>query len=47
MRFDSQLSRLNCQTFSAGFNSGHQRQSQHPPNLIGIITSPRKPAQIR
>lgn len=23
MRFDSQLSRMNCQTFSTGFNSGH------------------------
>ena len=23
MRLDSQLSRMNCQTFSCGFNSGH------------------------
>ena len=23
MRFDSQLSLMNCQTFSTGFNSGH------------------------
>src|SRR5215203_2218482 len=23
MRFESQLSRMNCQTFSTGFNSGH------------------------
>ena len=23
MRFDSQLSRINCQTFSTGFSSGH------------------------
>jgi len=24
MRFDSQLSRMNCQTFSTGFSSGHR-----------------------
>ena len=23
MRFESQLSRMNCQAFSCGFNSGH------------------------
>ena len=37
-RFDNQLSRMNCQTFSTGFNSGDRGGSARTVMLSGIAS---------
>lgn len=39
MRFDSQLSRMNCQTFSTGLSSGHLGGSGKRVMLSGTTSS--------
>ena len=39
IRFDNQLSRMNCQTFSTGFNSGDRGGSARTVMLSGIAIS--------
>ena len=39
MRFDSQLSRMNCHTFSTGFSSGHLGGSGMSVMLSGTASS--------
>ena len=38
IRFDNQLSRMNCQTFSTGFNSGDRGGSARTVMLSGIAS---------
>ena len=45
MRFDSQLSRMNCQTFSTGLSSGHLAGSGSRVRLAGT-TSPAERCQL-
>ena len=40
MRFESQLSRMNCQTFSCGFNSGHFAGNGMSVMLGGTVRRP-------
>jgi hypothetical protein len=42
MRFDSQLSRMNCQTFSCGLSSGHFAGSGTMVMLAGIVSAPAR-----
>jgi hypothetical protein len=40
IRFESQLSRMNCQTFSCGFSSGHFAGNGTTVMLIGTVRRP-------
>ena len=42
IRFDNQLSRMNCQTFSTGFNSGDRGGSARTVMLSGIASAGRQ-----
>jgi len=42
IRFESQLSRMNCQTFSCGFSSGHFAGNGMSVMLGGTIRRPER-----
>ena len=46
MRFDSQLSRMNCQTFSTGLSSGHFAGSGSSVMLAGMTSPADVPAGL-
>ena len=46
IRFESQLSRMNCQTFSCGFSSGHFAGNGISVMLGGTMSLPEMPAGL-